>query len=359
MKSRSVPVDFVFNPNWWFRERGISFDESFYLDPIRRIENDVIMRKTLFERFGLEEQNPAPRPILGSMHVAGGFVIPALFGAEIRFGENQAPYATPLELDRGQIMKLEVPDVEKRWPLKQLLAQADELAGRFGFVLGDLNTDGNLNTALTLRGQQLFLDFYDDPELVAHLTGVVAKTIGLVAGRIRQITGSASIAVNRSIVHVDSRIFLSANCSLQMVSPELYASHLLPAERLLADGLRPYGVHHCGDNCHLFAPGYSELGVVFVDVGAGSDIKAVRSALPDAFLNLRLKPTAMLSQSPEYLRGEVSRMIRESARTDKTGVCCINMDHGTPDENVLAVMEAAAKGREGPEGPQGPEGLQG
>ncbi len=343
-KKAAIPVDFVFNPNWWFRECGISFDESFYLDLTRRIENDVVMRKTLSERFGLEEQSPAPRPILGSMHVAGGFVIPALFGGEIRFGESQAPVAIPLELTRDQVMRLDVPDVENRWPLKQLLGQADELAGRFDFVLGDLNTDGILNTALSLRGQQLFLDFYDDPELVAHLTLVVAKTIGLVAGRIRQITGSASIAVNRSIVHVDPRIFLSANCSLQMVSPELYASHLLPAERLLSTGLRPYGVHHCGDNCHLFADYYSQLGVVFVDVGAGSDIKSVRSALPDAFLNLRLRPTDMLTKSPEYLRSEVGRMIRESERTDKTGVCCINMDHGTPDENVLAVIAAAAQG---------------
>ncbi len=295
MTGAAVPVEFVFNPNWWFHECGITFDEPFYLDTERRIENDRVMRKTLFERFGLEEPNPAPRPILGSMHVAGGFVIPALLGAEIRFGENQAPEAIPLELTRDQVMKLAVPEVENLWPLKQLLSQAEELTARFGFVLGDLNTDGVLNTALCLRGQQFFLDFYDDPALVAHLARVVGETISRVARRVRGISGSASISVNRSIVHVDSCIFLSANCSLQMVSPDLYASHLLPSERMLAAGLRPYGVHHCGDNCHLFADYYSQLGVVFVDVGAGSDIKAVRTALPDAFLNLRLKPTEMLT----------------------------------------------------------------
>ena len=343
----AIPVDFVFNPNWWFRERGLSFDKSFYLDLERRIENDRTMRKTLFERFGLEERDPGPRPILGSLHVAGGFVIPALFGAEIRFGENQAPEAIPLELTRDQVMKLAVPEVENLWPLKQLLSQAEELTARFGFALGDLNTDGILNTALCLRGQQLFLDFYDDPELVAHLARVVGQTISRVARRIREISGSASIAVNRSIVHVDSRIFLSANCSLQMISPDLYASHLLPAERILAAGLRPYGVHHCGDNCHLFADYYAQLGVVFVDVGAGSDIRAVRTALPDAFLNLRLKPTEMLTETSEYVRREVRRMIRESEVTGKTGVCCINMDYGTPDDNVMAVIEAARCFQEG------------
>lgn len=336
-----IPVDFIFNPNWWFREYGISFDESFYLDPQRRIEADVTMRNALFERFGLEEAHPAPRPVLGSMHVAGGFVIPALFGAEIRFRENEAPVAVPLDLTRDQILQLEVPDLENRWPLKQLFSQASELTREFGCVLGDLNTDGILNTALCLRGQQLFLDFFDDAELVSHLASLVARTIGAVARRIRQITGSASISVNRSIVHVDSRIFLSANCSLQMISPEQYASHVFPAESVLADGLRPYGVHHCGDNCHLFAEHYSRLGVVFVDVGAGSDIKAVRNRLPDAYLNLRLRPTDLLNGAPEDLAREVRRMIEASEKPDKTGICCINMDFGTPDRNVLAVMEAA------------------
>ncbi|MFB3903330.1 MAG: uroporphyrinogen decarboxylase family protein [Acidobacteriota bacterium] len=341
MKREAIPVDFVFNPNWWFQECGISFDESFYLDTERRIENDRVMRRTLFERFGLEESDPVPRPILGSMHVAGGFVIPALFGAEIRFAENQAPYAVPLELTRDQVMRLEVPDVENRWPLKQLLDQAQDLSRRFGYVLGDLNTDGILNTALCLRGQPLFLDFYDDPGLVNHLTRVVAETICRVASRITEVSGSASIAVNRSIVHVDSRIFLNANCSLHMVSPALYESQLLPAERILSSRMRPYGVHHCGDNCHLFADFYAELGAVFVDVGAGSDIRTVRKALPEAFLNLRLKPTDLLTETAEYLRGEVNRMIRESEVKHKTGVCCVNMEYGTPDENVAAVIDAA------------------
>jgi len=335
-----IPVDFVFNPNWWFHEYGISFDESFYLDPRRRIEADVVMRKALFERFGLGEPLPAARPILGSMHVAGGFVIPALFGAEVRFRENEAPVAIPLDLARDRIMALEVPDLENRWPTKELLSQAEQLVGEFGCVLGDVNTDGILNTALCLRGQQLFLDFYDDPELVSHLALLAARTIGSVARRIREITGSASISVNRSIVHVDSRIFLSANCSLQMISPEQYASHLFPAERSLAEEVRPYGVHHCGDNCHLFADYYSQLGVVFVDVGAGSDIAEVRNRLPNAYLNLRLKPTDLLNETPGNLRREVSRMIAASGNNERTGVCCINMDHGTPDENVLAVIEA-------------------
>ena len=35
--------------------------------------------------WGWERKSPQPRPIIGSMHVAGGFVIPALFGSTIQF----------------------------------------------------------------------------------------------------------------------------------------------------------------------------------------------------------------------------------------------------------------------------------
>ena len=83
-----LPVELVFNPHWWYRTACISFNESFYFDPQARIENDVTMRRVLFKRYGdmgLGEPGPQPRPIIGSMHVAGGFVIPALLGCDIWF----------------------------------------------------------------------------------------------------------------------------------------------------------------------------------------------------------------------------------------------------------------------------------
>ncbi|MFN2105826.1 MAG: hypothetical protein ACK2UJ_13195, partial [Candidatus Promineifilaceae bacterium] len=74
MADQLIPVELVFNPNWWYRTAGISFDESFYFDPTMRIRNDVIMRRVLHERFGkmgMGEADPQPRPIIGSQHVAG------------------------------------------------------------------------------------------------------------------------------------------------------------------------------------------------------------------------------------------------------------------------------------------------
>ncbi|MEK7751042.1 MAG: hypothetical protein AAB654_03930, partial [Acidobacteriota bacterium] len=153
-----IPVEFIFNPNWWFRNYGISFDRPFYFDPRARIDNDVRMRRALHERFGLGQPDPQPRPIAGSRHVAGGFVIPALLSVEIRFAANQAPWNLPANLDRDQILALRVPELETTWPMSEWIAQMDALEKEFGYVVGDFNTGGVINTALELRGQQLFLD---------------------------------------------------------------------------------------------------------------------------------------------------------------------------------------------------------
>ncbi len=126
-----------------------------------------------------------------------------------------------------------------------------------------------------------------------------------------------------------------------MISPRLYESTLLPHERRLADQLRPFGIHHCGNNLQLFTDAYAELEPAFCDVGWGSDVERVSATLPETFLNLRLDPVRMLQRSRDEIRADAESLL-EAARS-KAGLCCINMDHGTPDENVMAMFECAAK----------------
>lgn len=333
-----APVEVVFNPNWWFRNYGIPFDHSFYFDRHTRIENDRRMRQALFERFGIGEPDPGPRPVIGSLHVAGGFTVPALLGVEIKFSENQAPWNVPANLDREEIFRLKVPELETTWPMRELIAEMDALEKEFGSVAGDLNTGGLINTALELRGQQLFLDLLEDPELVSHLFGVIAETQALVVRCVQQRTGTSSIAVNRSIVNVDPAIYIHSNCSVQMISPALYETALFPHERRLSEELRPFGIHHCGSNLQLYAETYARLPLTFCDVGWGSDVAQCSRVLPDTFLNLRLSPVRMLQLPQEEIRRDIESLLSAAGRTEKVGLCCINMDYGTPDENVTELL---------------------
>jgi hypothetical protein len=214
----------------------------------------------------------------------------------------------------------------------------DWLELQFGHVVGDFNTDGVLNTALQIRGQQFFLDLHDDPELVSHLCGVIAETQCRVAEYVRGRTGTCSVAVNRSIVRLDPALYLHADCSTQMVSPPLFKKTLMEYECALAARLQPFGIHHCGNNLQLFAEGYARTGAVFYDVGWGSNVARCSQALPDAFLNLRLSPVRMLSQTVDEVRRDVEELLTAANRTERIGLCCINMDAGTPDANVAALL---------------------
>lgn len=342
-----VPVEIVFAPNWWFQNYGISFDESFYFDRAARIRNDVVMRRAMWERFGLGERDPRPRPVAGPAFVAGGFVVPALLGVEYRFAPNRAPCAIPRERSRDEIFALRVPDIFAAWPMRRLIEDMDALEAEFGSVMGDFDTDGILVTAVHLRGSRFFMDMVEDEELTRHLFSVAAETTVRVAEYVRSRTGTSSVSVNRSILNADPCIHLHSNCSVQMISPRLYERVMLPFERRVAASLRPYGIHHCGGNLHLFAKAYASLEPVFCDVGWGSEVARCRRDLPGVFLNLRLSPVRMLQESAETIRRDTGELLAAAGSARDVGVCCINMDFGTPDENVLAMIETARAFRDG------------
>jgi uroporphyrinogen-III decarboxylase len=343
-----LPVELVFNPNWWHHAAGISFDEGFYLDAATRIGNDVTMRRVLFERYGalgLGEANPRPRPVIGSLHVAGGFVIPALLGAQIRFDARSAPQPEPMRFEPEQIEAFEKPDWRNAWPMNQLISDMDALERQYGYVVGDLNTDGLLNAAYQVYGQQLFADFYDAPQRARRLLGIIGELIVEVAECIHSRTGSYSISVNRMAERLAPTPFIHANCSVQMISPKSYREMQLPIEQKMAERMQPYGIHHCGSNAHVVAAEYARLPIAYLEVGWGSDIARCREALPDVFLNLRLSPVRMLTCTPREIAQDTDELLLAAAPLDRVGVCCINMDAGTPDDNIFAMVEVVERYR--------------
>ena len=180
MTSQLIPIELVFNPNWWHQTAGISFDQAFYMDPATRIRDDVTMRRVLWQRYrdlGMGEEDPQPRPVIGSLHVAGGFVIPALLGSQIRFAADAAPQPLPHAISAAEIDAIKKPDWRNLWPMRELLAQMDDLQAEYGYVLGDLNTDGVLNAAYHFYGQDLFADFYLAPERVRRFLDIIGELI--------------------------------------------------------------------------------------------------------------------------------------------------------------------------------------
>ncbi|MCL4488932.1 MAG: hypothetical protein M1570_12480 [Chloroflexi bacterium] len=66
----------------------------------------------------------------------------------------------------------------------------------------------------------------------------------------------------------------------------------------------------------------------------GPAVARCREALPDVFLNPRLSPVRMLTCTPCEIEQDAENLLRAAVTLDRVGVCCINMDAGTPDDNI-------------------------
>lgn len=344
-RNRILPVSVVFHPNWWHKNYGIKFGRDFFFDPETRVESDRLMRKYLYERFSdleLGEKHAPPRPVVGGVLLAAGYLISGILGCKIKYYDEAPPEVIPANLSDDQVMALETPRILDSPIMQDLLKLFKTLEHKYGYLEGDINWEGVQNVALNLRGQQLFIDYYMNPEMAKKLLATVAETIIQFLEFMISKTGTTSISVNRIVRLVDPKINLHSNCTVTMISEEIYRNFLMQYDRQMAARFQPYGIHYCGNDMHKVRAAFAELkNAEFFDVGWGSDVKACRAALPDKFLSLRLSPVRMKTEVADVIENDIENLIRAAGPLDRTGLCCVNMDYGTPDENVRKMFEVA------------------
>lgn len=88
--------------------------------------------------------------------------------------------------------------------------------------------------------------------------------------------------------------------------------------------------------------GYSKIkGLKFAEVGAFSDMKAVRAKLPGVFLNARYSPVRLLDASDSEIHEEVSALILDGGENGKNiSISCVGIDKNVKDEKIISFLEA-------------------
>ena len=346
-----VPITFVFHPDWWYKNHGITFEEDFFFDPDTRVEADLKMRTVLddyLEEFGLEqEEEIEPRPSVGGVHLAAGYLISQMFGCDVKYSKGRAPQVHPRKISDEESDSISPVELENNPVFQRLDRMVQKLKDRFGYVVGDINWGGVLNVALDIRGSKLLLDLNRNPDRANRIFDAVTTTIIDFLSYMKENTGTTSISVNRAVKFVKPELNLHSNCSVTMISPDTYEDMLLEYDERLSRNFQPYGIHHDGSDLHKHADNYAKVSdVSFYDVGWGSDIKACREKLPEAFFNLRYDPNKMGQAEPKEVKEDVARMLEESGDPEKTGFCCINMmDGDAPKSNLAAAVEAVKEYR--------------
>ena len=334
--------EICFHPSWWHREAGIDFSENFWHDPETRIRADMKMRRVLFEKFGqygIGEEDPGPRPILGSDHTACGFLFSEMLGCKVLYAAGDSPQVLCAELDDGEAFALRTPDFDSHPLWQSMERQAAWLKEKYGYVECHLNLMGVQNIAMDLRGQTIFEDYYDEDSPARHLLEVSCETMLEAGRRMYAWTPHISAGVTNILKHVRPRNYCTSNCTVEMVSRSIYEEFLLEYDNRLAEAFPDFGIHHCGKTMEHVVEGYAKVrNLKFVEVGAFSDLAAVRDALTeDMLINARYSPVRLASVTEEELRKELEEMAR-LVPEQRLSISCVGIDSSVPEEKICLFL---------------------
>jgi methanogenic corrinoid protein MtbC1/uroporphyrinogen-III decarboxylase len=335
-----IPLGVGFYPDWFHKHYGISFGREYYFDPEVRVEARMEIEKRLYEKFGdvgLGNPDPEPKPLI----TFGMVMLPTVFGCEIIYKDDALPWAMPLNLSEDEIMKLEVPDIFNTYPMTEMIKQIEYLKEKYGEVVGDINTTGVQNLALKIRGDQLYFDFYENPELCHHLLKVCTESIIQLFQFNHKTTGTGAIDVTPMC---DPKLYVFPNCTAEQISLETYESQILEYDNQVADACHPVGIHHCGSVDEVL-DGYAKVHhLEFIEIGFGSDVKRTREVFgPDVAVNARISPVLMKNGTSEEVAAEVRRLIDNGAPLENFSIDTVGLTYGTPDENVRTALKTAAE----------------
>ncbi len=349
IRTHGAPAGITFHPKWWHTNYHTNFNRPFYHDPEFRIQQDMAMRRQLWERFGdlgIGEEHPQPEPIIGSKYTAMGWMVSAALGVKVRYLDDAPPWPVCAEWDDATCDTIQVPQIETAPFISDVLKQMDWLEREYGHVAGDINLQGVLNVAIETRGQMIFIDMIESPERAHRVFGVITDTIIACARAIREQSDSSSIGVTTMAMLYDQQsgydkgVTIIGNCTVDMISNEHYEEFILPYDTRIAGELRPFGVHHCGFNLDHVKKGYSKIpGLDFIEIGYGSGLKSCREVFKEKWINARYGPVKMRNSKPEEIDFDVAEIC--ACRPDSMSVVAVD-DHVT-DEQVRAYFNAADK----------------
>ncbi|MBW2204171.1 MAG: dihydropteroate synthase, partial [Deltaproteobacteria bacterium] len=227
------------------------------------------------------------------------------------------------------------------YPMVEMIKQIEYLKDKYGEVVGDINTTGVQNLALKIRGDQLYFDFYENPELCHHLLKVCTESIIQLFEFNHKTTGTGAIDVTPMC---DPKLYVFPNCTAEQISLETYESHILEYDNQVADACHPVGIHHCGSVDEVL-DGYAKIHhLEFIEIGFGSDVKRTRDVCgPDVAVNARISPVLMKNGTPEEIAAEVRQLIDQGAPLENFSIDTVGLTYGTPDENVKTALNTAAE----------------
>ena len=340
-----MKYDITFHPSWWHKNAGVDFTQEFFDDPEYRMECDLKMRKTLYDHFGdfgLGEKDPEKRPLLGSDFLAAGYLYSEIMGCDIRYEPDNSPQVICRNLDEDEIANIKAPNLDESPVWQRTQKQIDYLQDKYGRVETYINLMGIQNIAMDLMGQNVLMSYYTAPDETRALMQEITNLSIDIGRRFYSLSNDISGGVTAIVRQVRPGNYLTSNCSVEMVSNDIYEEFLLEFDQQLAAAFPDFGIHHCGKSMEHVVEGYSKVqNLTFAEVGAFSDIRRVRQVLPNVFLNARYSPVRLANASENEVMTEVRDLIIGGDNpAGEISISCVGLDSNISDEKIRYFLNA-------------------
>jgi len=316
-----------FTPKWYRDALGIDFGERWHRDPDIRQESLLRMKAELNRRFpGIPIGQYAAHPdwLTGAF---GACTVAGIYGIPIVFSPAGWPNCARTYLADAEAEKLEPPELESNPFFNDLMAQVEVIASREKHVFGFINWQGVLNNAQRLRGEKLFYDMIDRPELALHIFECVTQTMIAAARRLHRRQAESGVAV---------QFFTVSNCLVNMLSPEHYVEFLLPFDQQISWEFGCIGIHNCAWTADPYLDAYAQVpNVRYIDMGISSDLRRARELFPQARRALMFTPMDLKNKSLAEIRLDMQHIAEVYGPCD---VVAADIESGTPDSRVIELV---------------------
>lgn len=218
---------------------GIPTWEERLADPLVMLQAELAALCPHFE-IG-DDRVPTVRVQFGTAQVA------AAFGCRMIVPENNLPAAGSHVLTRAEdVHGLNIPTLDAGW-----YGRLAEWTGIWkenlpaGVHIQHPDIQSAFNSAHLIRGNDILVDFFDAP-----------KDVGMLLDKVTDFMIDIT-RHTKAIISDDSAWFFDwgalwkgfariSNCSMQMISPELYREHVLPRDIRFFDSIGGGRMHYCG-----------------------------------------------------------------------------------------------------------------
>ena len=320
-----------FTPAWYAEHCNVHFNQEWHINTQYRYQTLQRMHRELQRRLpgmniGHSMDINGPLDLLTGIH--GCNTVAAIFGIPLIYTDHAWPVSQPAYHSTDQLEHLDVPDLSKNRCFHNVLTQVDRIAQWQGTVPGFINWQGILNNAQRLRGQQVFLDLVDKPDLCHHVFACICQTM---------IEGTRLLHQKQRSTGVDYGFATISNCYVNMISPDQYAEFILPFDKQIAEAFDVIGIHNCAWNADPYVEHYAGIpNLGYIDMGLETNLARARDLFPNARRALMYTPMDLANKTSEQIQEDIAYIVDSFAPCD---IVIADIDKDVPDEKVIAFVE--------------------